>query len=72
MYNFLTLCLTNYFTSPILKLVVIINYLITKTMATKKLIEEVWDKAKEMRGKDPNVWRKDKYDNKIRFGSYGT
>lgn len=41
-------------------------------MATEKLIEEVWDKAKEMRGKDPNVWRKDKYDNKIRFGSYGT
>ena len=41
-------------------------------MASKKLIEEVWEKAKEIRGKDPDVWRKDKYDNKIRFGSYGT
>ena len=41
-------------------------------MASKKLIEEVWEKAKPMRGKDSNVWRKDKYDNKIRFGSYGT
>lgn len=41
-------------------------------MATKKLIEEVWEKAKPIRGKDPDAWRKDKYDNKIRFGSYGT
>ena len=39
---------------------------------TKKLIEEVWEKAKEMRSKDPDIQRKDKYDNKIRFGSYGT
>ena len=41
-------------------------------MATKKLIEEVWDKAKEMKGKDVDVWRKDTYGNKIRFASYGT
>lgn len=41
-------------------------------MASKKLIEEVWEKAKEIHGKDSEVWRKDKYDNKIRFGSYGT
>ena len=36
-------------------------------MASKKLIEEVWEKAKEIRGKDPDVWRKDKYENKIRL-----
>ena len=41
-------------------------------MASKKLIGEVWEKAKSMRGKDSDVWRKDKYNNKIRFGSYGT
>lgn len=40
-------------------------------MASKKPIQDVREKAKEMRGKDPDVWRKDKYDNKIRFGSYG-
>lgn len=41
-------------------------------MFSKKLIKEVWEKAKEIRGKDPDVWRKDRYSNKIRFGSYGT
>jgi len=41
-------------------------------MASKELIEKVWEKAKEMRGKDPDVWRKDTYGNKIRFASYGT
>lgn len=41
-------------------------------MASKKLIEKVWEKAKEMKGKEPDVWRKDTYGNKIRFASYGT
>ena len=41
-------------------------------MASKELIEDVWEKAKEMKGKDPDVWRKDTYGNKIRFASYGT
>ncbi len=41
-------------------------------MASKKQINETWDKAKSIRGKNPDIWRKDKYDNKIRFGSYGT
>ncbi len=41
-------------------------------MASKELIEKVWEKAKEMKGKDPDVWRKDTYGNKIRHGSYGT
>ena len=41
-------------------------------MASKKLIEEVWEKGKEVKGRDSDVWRKDTYGNKIRFGSYGT
>ena len=41
-------------------------------MANKKQIEEVWNKAKTIRGKDPDVWRRDDYGNKIRHGSYGT
>jgi len=41
-------------------------------MASKKIIQAVWGKGKKFRGKDPEVWRKDKYDNKIRFASYGT
>jgi len=41
-------------------------------MASKKQIQEVWEKAKPIRGKDPDVWRKDIYGDKIRFGSYGT
>lgn len=35
-------------------------------------IKKVWEKAKPIRGKNPDVWRKDLKDNKIRFGSYGT
>jgi 5-methylcytosine-specific restriction endonuclease McrA len=41
-------------------------------MATKQQIKDAWEEAKPIRGKDSDVWRKDKYDNKIRFGSYGT
>ena len=41
-------------------------------MVSKKQKEQVWKKAKSIRGKYPNSWRKDKYGNKIRFGSYGT
>jgi len=41
-------------------------------MPSKKQILDTWQEAKGMRGKDDDVWRKDKYDNKIRFGSYGT
>ncbi len=41
-------------------------------MSTKKQIQDTWEEAKPIRGKNPNVWRKDKCDNKIRFGSYGT
>ena len=41
-------------------------------MATKKQIEDSWEEAQKMRGKNPDVWRKDVYGNKIRHGSYGT
>ena len=41
-------------------------------MFSKKVIEEVWDKATPIRGKDEDVWRRDSEGNKIRWGSYGT
>lgn len=41
-------------------------------MASKKTIEKVWDKAKPIRGKNPDTWRRDSEGNKIRHGSYGT
>ncbi len=31
-----------------------------------------WNKANEVRGKDPEVWRRDKFGNLLRWGSYGT
>lgn len=41
-------------------------------MATKKNIEDVWEKASTIRGKNPDVWRKDSKGQKIKKGSYGT
>jgi len=41
-------------------------------MASKKQIEQAWEKGKTVRGKNPNTWRKDNYGNTIRKGSYGT
>lgn len=41
-------------------------------MASKKTIEQVWQKAKPIQRSDPDVWRRDKAGNKIRHGSYGT
>jgi len=41
-------------------------------MASKKDIEAVWGKAKPIRGKNSEVWRRDSEDNKIRKQSYGT
>lgn len=39
-------------------------------MKTKK--EKIWNKGKPIKGKNPEVWRKDVAGNKIRHGSYGT
>ncbi len=41
-------------------------------MASKKRIDDAWDKAKPIRGKNPDAWGKDASGNKIRKGSYGT
>ena len=39
---------------------------------SKTTIRKIWEKAKPIRGKNSDVWRKDDEGNKIRFGSYGT
>ncbi len=41
-------------------------------MPSQKIINHVWDKAKPIRGKNPDTWRRDAEGNKIRSGSYGT
>lgn len=41
-------------------------------MAGKKVVNQVWDKGKTIRGQNPDSWRRDVAGNKIRFGSYGT
>ncbi len=38
---------------------------------SKKRIQEVWDKAKKVRGKNPNLYRKDACGNVIYRHSYG-
>ena len=40
-------------------------------MASKKRIDQAWEKAKPIRGKNPDVYRKDAYGKKIRKASYG-
>lgn len=41
-------------------------------MANKKQVEQAWDGAKPIRGKNPESWRKDAEGNVIRKASYGT
>ena len=41
-------------------------------MVSEKTKQQVWDKAKSIRGKNPETWRRDNQGNKIRKGSYGT
>jgi len=41
-------------------------------MASQKDIDNAWDRAAEIRGSDPNTWRRDEEGNVIRYGSYGT
>lgn len=41
-------------------------------MASKKAIDSAWEKAKTIKGENPNVFRKDDFGNKIRKASYGT
>ena len=41
-------------------------------MTEKSKKDKVWEKGKPIRGKDPDVWRRDSAGNKIRHASYGT
>ena len=41
-------------------------------MPSNKVIEDNWEKADPIRGRDPDVWRRDEEGNIIRWGSYGT
>ncbi len=40
-------------------------------MATKKQIEEAWNNAHKIKGKNSDVYRKDDYGNEIYRSSYG-
>lgn len=40
-------------------------------MANNELIDKVWNKAKKIRGEDPNNVRQDPYGNKIRKDQFG-
>ncbi|PKN00325.1 MAG: HNH endonuclease [Elusimicrobia bacterium HGW-Elusimicrobia-2] len=40
-------------------------------MASKKTIEQVWEKAQPFKRQNPDVFRRDPKGNKIRWGSYG-
>ncbi|MCI0691127.1 HNH endonuclease [candidate division KSB1 bacterium] len=41
-------------------------------MASQKQIDQAWEKGKPVRGRDSDVWRKDRFGNLIRKPSYGT
>jgi 5-methylcytosine-specific restriction endonuclease McrA len=41
-------------------------------MSSEEQIHNVWEKAKPIRGKNPDVWRHDPYGNVIRKPSFGT
>ncbi|MFH1851467.1 MAG: HNH endonuclease signature motif containing protein [Candidatus Neomarinimicrobiota bacterium] len=40
-------------------------------MANKSQKDKVWDKAKPIKGENPDNYRQDPYGNKIRYDSYG-
>ena len=40
-------------------------------MASKKEIQDVWEKGHKIRGENPDVYRKDKYGNVLYRSSYG-
>jgi 5-methylcytosine-specific restriction endonuclease McrA len=41
-------------------------------MASQKDIENAWERAQTIRGRNPDTWRRDEAGNIIRYGSYGT
>lgn len=42
------------------------------TMVSNSKKKKAWEKAKTVRGKNPDTWRRDSKGNVIRQGSYGT
>ena len=40
-------------------------------MANKEQVDGAWDRAKSVRGRNPDAWRRDEEGNLIRHGSYG-
>jgi len=41
-------------------------------MYSDRLLDELWDRADTIRGRNPDTWRRDEEGNIIRWGSYGT
>ena len=41
-------------------------------MVSKKVIDQTWEKAKPIRGRNPETWGRDAEGNKIRKASHGT
>jgi len=41
-------------------------------MASKSHVDGAWERAKVMRGRNPDTWRRDPAGNILRRGSYGT
>lgn len=41
-------------------------------MTDDKKKKQVWDKGDKIRGKNPDIWRKDSTGREIRYSSYGT
>jgi 5-methylcytosine-specific restriction endonuclease McrA len=42
-----------------------------KEMAMKKQIETAWEEAQKVRGRNPNLWRRDPYGNLMYKPAYG-
>ena len=41
-------------------------------MPSKKNVDAAWEKGRQIRGRNPDAWRKDSQGSTIRRGSYGT
>lgn len=41
-------------------------------MTPRKVIDNCWERASTVHGKDPEYWRRDEENNLLRYGSYGT
>jgi len=41
-------------------------------MASQKQVDDAWERAQTIRGRNPDSWRRDEGGNVIRRGSYGT